>query len=609
MSQYQFIPPPQTTSVIPIVAPSSENSNSIKEYKPISKASNSNSGKRLCRNIIIHGYCKFENKGCEFNHDTSKSIVLPQQQNPLSPENRHTPLADNIHAPVFVPSSTATTQDNTSTSRDPSYRYSAPPSSNSNSTSGNQFHPFNLNPHVPSFAQQGYNNSAMNSNVDPYFYTPSFHPSPTEYHRGPAILPHVANLLPHQRLAQSFFIPDNLNEQLIKRQEIALQTKPEKELPEEVHVYHSLCLLEENPGKFFGHPSWIYKAISRTNGQQYIMIRIEGFRLVNEHTMTMESFTTRAFGDSSLVFIYDYHPNSINLFEAYFTPQAQALLHARLQATRGNALPVPETTLWSFMTQMASALKTIHAAGLSARTMDPTKILMTSKNRLRISCCGVLDVLQYEVASQKVAFHQQEDLLNFGKLLISLACNSLQSILNLSQSFEYITRFYSSDLKNTILYLLSKPSPVKSIDEVIRMIGPRILHDANSTQYYADTLESNLGFELENSRLVRLLSKLGFINERPEFSEDPRWSETGDRYIIKLFREFLFHQVNEVGIPVVDMGHVISCLNKLDAGVDEKILLTSRDDQTSIIVSYKEIKACVNSAFNDIYATFHNNKK
>jgi PAB-dependent poly(A)-specific ribonuclease subunit 3 len=66
----------------------------------------------------------------------------------------------------------------------------------------------------------------MNSNVDPYFYTPSFHPSPTEYHRGPAILPHVANLLPHQRLAQSFFIPDNLNEQLIKRQEIALQTKP-----------------------------------------------------------------------------------------------------------------------------------------------------------------------------------------------------------------------------------------------------------------------------------------------------------------------------------------------------------------------------------------------
>lgn len=33
--------------------------------------------------------------------------------------------------------------------------------------------------------------------------------------------------------------------------------------------------------------------------------------------------------------------------------------------------------------------------------------------------------------------------------------------------------------------------------------------------------------------------------------------------MIKLFREFLFHQVNEVGVPVVDMGHVISCLNKV----------------------------------------------
>lgn len=144
-----------------------------------------------------------------------------------------------------------------------------------------------------------------------------------------------------------------------------------------------------------------------------------GFRLVNEHAMTMvkewkkikhaniisikEAFTTRAFGDScklaisclyiymyiydthvlllALIFIYDYHPCSITLFEAYFTPQAQALLHARLQATGGTTLPVPETTLWSFITQIASALKTIHAAGLSARTIDVGKVIMTSKNR------------------------------------------------------------------------------------------------------------------------------------------------------------------------------------------------------------------------------------
>lgn len=76
-------------------------------------------------------------------------------------------------------------------------------------------------------------------------------------------------------------------------------------------------------------------------------------------------------------------------------------------------------------------------------------------------------------------------------------------------------------------------------------------------------METNFGSELENSRLVKLLSKLNFINERPEFEKDPRWMETGDRYMIKLFRDYIFHQVNEMGVPVVDMGHVISCLNKV----------------------------------------------
>ncbi|KAI8068780.1 hypothetical protein BDF21DRAFT_107062 [Thamnidium elegans] len=31
-------------------------------------------GKRLCRNVIIHGFCKFQDKGCEFNHENEKSF-------------------------------------------------------------------------------------------------------------------------------------------------------------------------------------------------------------------------------------------------------------------------------------------------------------------------------------------------------------------------------------------------------------------------------------------------------------------------------------------------------------------------------------------------------
>ena len=52
-----------------------------------------------------------------------------------------------------------------------------------------------------------------------------------------------------------------------------------------------------------------------------------------------------------------------------------------------------------------------------------------------------------------------------------------------------------------------------------------------------------------------------------------------------------------MGRPVVNLTHVLSCLNKLDAGTDERIMLVSRDEQSCLVVSYREIKSCVESAF------------
>jgi len=100
-----------------------------------------------------------------------------------------------------------------------------------------------------------------------------------------------------------------------------------------------------------------------------------------------------------------------------------------------------------------------------------------------------------------------------------------------------------------------------------------------------------------------MVSKMGCINERPDFSHEPRWAETGDRYILKLFRDFVFHQVDEMGQPVVNMSHILSCLNKLDAGVDERIMLVSRDENSCLVVSYKEIKQCMEQAFSELTRT------
>lgn len=47
------------------------------------------------------------------------------------------------------------------------------------------------------------------------------------------------------------------------------------------------------------------------------------------------------------------------------------------------------------------------------------------------------------------------------------------------------------------------------------------------------------------------------------FDMNPDWADTGDRYLLKLFRDYVFHQVDENGAPVIEMSHVIQCLNKV----------------------------------------------
>lgn len=44
---------------------------------------------------------------------------------------------------------------------------------------------------------------------------------------------------------------------------------------------------------------------------------------------------------------------------------------------------------------------------------------------------------------------------------------------------------------------------------------------------------------------------------------DMSWSETGDRYLLKLFRDYLFHQITETGKPWIDMAHIVTSLNKV----------------------------------------------
>lgn len=307
-----------------------------------------------------------------------------------------------------------------------------------------------------------------------------------------------------------------------------------------------------------------------------------------------DAFTNRGFGDSSLFIATEYHPLSKTLAEFHHIGQTR---HIR---GRNSLNSVSEATLWSYVCQIASALKTIHQGGLAARVLDTTKVIVTAKNRVRLNGCAVLDVVQYENQTP-VAQLQRQDLVNFGLIILSLGADIMDAAQNFARAMDHFKRFYKPDLQNAVIWLYSAmQNPDKTIDQFLTFISSQMISAFNGALHNDDYLFSELSREVENARLFRLMAKLNFINERSEFEHDRQWSENGERYFLKLFRDYVFHQVDAQNRPVIDLGHVLTCLNKLDAGADERMTLISRDEQSCFVVSYKELKKGIESAFQDL---------
>jgi PAB-dependent poly(A)-specific ribonuclease subunit 3 len=115
-----------------------------------------------------------------------------------------------------------------------------------------------------------------------------------------------------------------------------------------------------------------------------------------------EAFTTKAFNDNctstfhlpiylhslflavsrdtsliaALMMVYDFHPNSTTLEEEHLNPEMMAMTPRRKSPP-----PIPERLLWSYITQIANAIKAIHSSGMALRGLDPSRIILTGKNR------------------------------------------------------------------------------------------------------------------------------------------------------------------------------------------------------------------------------------
>lgn len=134
--------------------------------------------------------------------------------------------------------------------------------------------------------------------------------------------------------------------------------------------------------------------------------------------------------------------------------------------------------------------------------------------------------------------------------MLALACRCLHSVHedNIQASLARVTRTYSTDLRNLILYVLFEcilfkipfllcymltelnlkflycsyllsPSTVsrRCVTDLMPMIGARFYTQLDALQSQSDMQEDELAKEMENGRLYRLLVKLGCINERPEY--------------------------------------------------------------------------------------------
>jgi len=138
------------------------------------------------------------------------------------------------------------------------------------------------------------------------------------------------------------------------------------------------------------------------------------------------------------------------------------------------------------------------------------------------------------------------------------------------------------------------------IDGCLICAGARFFAQVEAQQIRCDLLENELSKELQNARLFRLIVKLNSINERQDMGGD--WSETGDRYLLRLFRDYVFHSVTDDGRPWLDMAHIVQCLNKLDAGTGECVQLWSSDSNNLLVTSYADLKRAYERVWHELTA-------
>ncbi|GFR50636.1 hypothetical protein Agub_g12883 [Astrephomene gubernaculifera] len=309
-------------------------------------------------------------------------------------------------------------------------------------------------------------------------------------------------------------------------------------------------------------------------------------------------------GVSALVFAHDFYPGAMTLAAAHLVPQMSAA--GLVSAPQ----PPPEEVIWSYAVQITSALRAAHGCGLLLRPacLHPSKVLLAGFGRLRVGSVGIVDAMMGgdQPGPEELQMLMRQDISAMGSLLLTLCCAGAGP----APSLDLVAAHYSPELVRLLGALLAaaEGGPLGSWRGLVAALADRAFTELDGAGVALDHTVGELAKEAENGRLLRLLAKINFVTERPADGGngqdgDSSWSETGDRYVLKLFRDFVFHAAApDSGAPLLDWGLVAEALNKLDAGVHEELLLLSRDGQSMLVVTYADVKRCLESAFSELKA-------
>lgn len=364
-----------------------------------------------------------------------------------------------------------------------------------------------------------------------------------------------------------------------------------KEIPPRFYNAYPLDdpTVNKNGTGSYGYPSAMYKVIDRLDNQLYVLRRFDNVRITNNNPAILKKSLDqwKPIRHTSLVPLHLIHNEKGAVFFIYgYYTMAETVKKKYMVDTSPNLLP--ESIVWKMLCQVLVCIRFVHSKKSALRCINPSSILHTPDNKFHINNVGILDVLEFE-SRKSVADMQAEDLIRLGHVVLAMLTKTNISTKHVNNALAFIQENYSNELYRMVFTLLNGQV---SADQLCTstILSSKIIAEYEIALEKSETLYTLLRSQYENSRMVRLLLKLGLVNERPEHATSSSWSETGDRYVLKLFRDYLFHQCDSNGVPNLDMGHVISALNKLDVGDEEKILLSSRDGKDILVVSFQDIK-------------------